>query len=481
MITNIAYDKSDVVQLLRTLDLYENKAQDPFFNRNVLNDFYSGKRHFTFVNVGNLDIKFGEMIRLIEDNYAGKTLRSAHTTDWSQIDNNNTGLLDYNNTVTRNGRYGTLMLHDQTETDNADLTSGDIIYLPGSMTINDKRVQRELFIWNNGKMQPCDIHQSYFLPACYIKEGNEFIHLIKYLKQKNRQLVNLVFNYESDAILDRIDEFVRYIRSFLDIILKTKDEFLIGNFFRRVVKAGTTCEPQFEYKDDKLILNGDVYTADELVNAILLPFKLAAVNDKTEPADFEHSTYPLLHNSLLILFFALNYNFPFFHEGKREVFRAHFHWGAIGMAGYPPNKKGYFKTASKTVKKFHSYLTDKKEAANLFFILIPILPFLFYADRREQNDFMLVSKLCAEVKEVPAGTETEVAQTLTQITTQWIEQYKSGLSAYFLSKFNKNRSILCDGQVFHRILECPDHLKNIEYNRISIVIGALFEYFNTND
>lgn len=474
---NIAYDKPDVLRLLNVLNLYENRAQDPYFNRNVLNDFYCGKKHFTSVNIGNLDVKFGDVIRLIGENYASKALRSGHTTDWYDIDRNNTGLLDYNNTVTANGRYGVLMLHDQTETENTELSSGDTIYLPGSKVVNGERVARELYVFKNGKMEPCDRTQSYFMPACYTREDGQYVHLIKYLKEKNESLPNLQFNYESDAIVSRAEEFEKFLAFFLDIIKSGEDDFLPDNFFRKTVRDGIAGDVVFEYKEGQFLIDGKGYTQEELISLILLPFRFASIDDSAEPAYSAHSVYPLLHNSLLILFIALAYNYPMFHENKREVFRVHFHWGAIGMAGYPPAKKGYFRTASKTVKKFHSYLQQKKEAPNLFFILIPVFPFLFYSDRREGKDLDLLTELFRQLKEVPAGVQPEVVQEIEAITTAWIKENRKELSPYFLSKFKKKRSILFDGGRGDRELESPGYLQELEYRTISIVVGALFAYF----
>ena len=368
------------------------------------------------------------------------------------------------------------MLHDQTETDNADLSSGDTIYLPGSKVVNGKRTQLDLFVYKNGVLTACDPGQSYFLPACYFRKEEKCIHLIKLLKERNGQLSGLSFNYESEAIAERMEFFKQYVSWFLDIIRVTKDEFLIANFFRKVVIDGMASEVNFDYNEGRFVLNGKTYSQEELLSLITLSSRLA----RSEPeAEFICRTtpYPLLHNSLLILFLALCYNFPGWHDKKREVFALHFHWGAIGMAGYPPAKKGYFKTASKTVKKFHSYIKGRPEVKNLFFILMPIFPFLFYADRRDANDFDCLSELFEKIKEVPQVSEVEAQKIIEDITTKWIESSKKDLSAYFLSKFKKKRSILFDGHFFDHTLEAPGTLKDLPYSRISLVVGALFSYF----
>lgn len=467
------------IKILKALNLYNNRKSKPFINDRVLNELKKGIREFEWINLANHEVEIGSVLKLVEFELKGNVPRSGHIGDWRNIQASSTGLLDYNFLVCANNRFGYPLLHDFSTTENNDLSSGDTIYLPGS-EITTTRRKLKLYTYDGFNYTICNRKDSFFVPFTFVEKDGEFISLTKFHQLKNSEL-SLRLKYNADLIIENQEEYIRILRVFLEELIVNNSSFLMKNIISHFVGMDAqVIDCSVSLNNNKILLNNQSFSIDDLIQASLIPYQFAMQNSSmtleqlVESSEY-YKMFPLLSNSFTIMLTSIFESLYF----KDDNIKFHFHWGAIGMAGYPPEKKGYFKTNSKIIRRLLIQLQKlDNHFVSIFFLLIPVLPFIFYS--KEKGDALLIEKLfekCTNLQAIHSGSEAKFIDQIDRTVKYWLAENHADLSTYFLSKFAKNRCIYNSKIHLNKNdFFAPKNMPRINYRLLSLITGSLHKY-----
>jgi hypothetical protein len=196
-------------------------------------------------------------------------------------------------------------------------------------------------------------------------------------------------------------------------------------------------------------VGGDFYPdVDSLVEAALVPVRAAS-----RPESFFAETgglpweVPLASNLLMEALTAiLEVHYPMGGGGPetRTPCNVHLHWGAIGMAGYPPRRKGYFSGQVKHLRKLCRVLVDElPEIDPIYFVLLPASPFMLLPSSAHPDDAESLEALLARVHAETGGllNSHRLGPTIDAAVREWLGGEGERLSSYFLHRFSARRSV----------------------------------------
>jgi hypothetical protein len=366
--------------------------------------------------------------------------RTGHLADWSDIYAGRSSVLDYNLIICGKDRLGSPLLYDFNQTENLGLSSGDTLFLPGSLVTGGVRRGLPLRCWEAGRMRPHDRSTSLFVPYVETDNDGETLPLASLLRRFAAGPSGEA-GFHSDFLLRERER----ASELLTVLVKAAgaDERALTQIFDRVVhRDGRVERAPLRRSGHRYLLDGCTYpSAEDMVEASFLPARVAQAESRLGDVLAEvPETVPLLSVDLVVLLYAVLGS----HRGPGQPalcgsFDAHFQWGALAMAGYPPHRAGYF---SRRVKKCRAlYETAVRElswTAPLLLVMVPAAPFLLWPSSREPRDTELIGDLVSRALKVTArqpGPADGAART-DETAMRWWADKGSQLSPAFRQQLN---------------------------------------------
>ncbi|MFI9273182.1 DUF6025 family protein [Kitasatospora sp. NPDC052896] len=415
--------------------------------RQALARLESGGRQLDWIHLGKCDIAMRDLIAIVRD--SGLTPpRTGHLGDWSDIDAGRSGLLDYNRTICGVLGVGSPLLFDTTSTETTALDAGDTIYLPGSVVDRGVAHQLPLLVHTADGLRSADRTKSWFSPFVMVDADGDRKLLSQYHRERNARL-GLAPDYVSSRMVAGADR----LRTLLDTALlategNSRGKVLLGSLFAGLV--GTDGAP----RDGEVLFDGPGYrvgaellTRQELVERLLLPF--VVIND--EQARQRHldgptpTVVPMLSNLFLTMLMAQLRTHVADPTVAVDGIDAHLHWGAIGMAGFPPRKRGYFEGGEypRRLRPFFDHAAAHAGTAATLFIVAPSVVFTLLPRRSQGTDVELVAQLCGQVRDATKEVTNadRAAEAVQRVVEDWYARHGEELSHFYRSQFNGKRTI----------------------------------------
>ncbi len=402
--------------------------------------------------------------------------RTCHLGDWRAIAECRAGALDFNTAVCGAG-FGHPSIHAFTMTETAD--EGDRVYRPGTIFEGNRPVRLTKLTWDGQRFVERP-DGSFLCPLVLADHGGRRVPLVELHKRRWEAFPFSRFHFEASALLHHEER----LRAGLTVLLEAAAEsgsrrataLVIGKV---VALNGTPLEKPFDWREG--VLSSDeakLGSPEDVAAAAILALK--AVDD---PDRFFSQiaaaplALPILSSSTTMLFAALFQS----KVSRGEPMRGfHFHWGARDMAGYPPDRLGYFMTPSNQQKmlKIARVLSQRCDwFIPLHILLLPASVFMLAPVDRDPADLEAIDGL---LETILSSDHSSAAQ-LASLTQEWFDRVGPHLSAYFKLRFNRGSGIpdISNG-LSPGTPSIPEKLMSIPISTLCMLVGLLHKLIREN-
>ncbi|QQE79735.1 hypothetical protein GI364_04395 [Alicyclobacillus sp. SO9] len=480
------------LKLLESIGLFSGEFGLPKLNTERIEEFATRVRSFDWVHMGKSSLNTGALISVLESDSDLLPPRSGHIGNWSDIAHGRAGMIDYNKAICAEKNLGYALIYSFNQTETDDVVNGDWIYLPGSIVEGSNRQKLPLYTWNGSEFTERDRNRSYFTPFVFTESNNSLESLVTLHWKRMSNLKQFNFKLEASVVWENREIFQEMIkRLIIEAQSASNKERALSDIISHVACLDGQVSRCNIISDGTSYKIGGTYFKDinEVVNAMLIPF-LATV----EPLEFADripylpDEVPVMSNNVVSIISAIfNTHYP-----SGNVIRAtmtqpcnpHFHWGALGMAGYPPLKTGYFseKSSIKSTKKICNTLVNSFMSVDpIYFVLMPASIFTICPTTEHKHDVDLVEDMLKTVlTKTDCHAETDILMNqISSIVSTWIETNQKYLSEYYMNRFSARRSVLNKVTLptFSETVE-PPSFRRLSLRQNSMVVGALIESLN---
>lgn len=466
------------------------------WNQKTFSSMIQRKIGLEWLHLGETDVRVKDLENELKMYNEILAPRSGHIGNWGDISQGRAGLVDYNKVICFEKQIGYPLLYLFNQTEDQLCNQGDSIYLPGSIVESGKPTPLPLFTYDGHSFVPRDRSVSYFTPFVMTNHQGKMQSLISYHFAQFKKISD--FNYVSEAELAFSE--VELLKKSLRILLSEalfnprNQEFLPEIFSHVVTKDGQVSRAEIRMTDNKIFMNGfEFENLDELIEASQWPIKIAAQpSNLAEHIQLAPPAMPLRGAMFTNLWSGLR-NYHIKPEFRQEIcnqspISVHLHWGAVGMAGYPPYKRGYFgnkdkiKAAKWMAKLIVNYIQEIKPC---FFVLMPVAPYFLTSMCQYKDDSKILNELFLKVIDQTrdmTGDPSKMMDTLKPIVKDWMNGSGSQMSSYFKSKFSEKRSVASK-------LDLPsekgftiytESFYELTFRQACILTGLLMEFASTN-
>jgi Family of unknown function (DUF6025) len=413
-----------------------------------------GQRAFDWVHLGKSDLPIGRLIELLQTTPGMAPPRTGHLGDWSDIAAGRSGLLDYNKVICGDLAAGAALLIDTTSVETSTLDDGDRIYLPGSTVTRGRRRLLELFARTADGLSRLERNKTWFLPFTLTRVDGQ-VRLLSDLHRARNARLTLATDHVTARLL--------YDRARLEALLRMtltaaatapRRETMLRWLFASVV--GTDADRRqatLGYHDDhSFALGGERLTLDELIARALLP--ALVMNDPATKEEHLRGRraavqVPVMSNLLVTLLLVLLG--AHLDPRRPDLLRrapvdVHLHWGAVGMAGFPPAKRGYFESGEypRRLRPFFDAAVNGGHGVSpTLFVVAPAVIFSLLPRAGNPGEARLVRELFGRVLDSRARQgHQDRAASVERTVKDWLARVHPHLSAFYLRQFNGVRSLL---------------------------------------
>lgn len=451
--------------------------------RTAMGNLESGKRVLDWIHLGKCDVQLRDLISILQTKAATPPPRTGHLGDWTDISLGRSGLLDYNTTICTELGVGSPLLFDTTSTETAALDSGDTIYQPGSAVRDGKAELLPLYVRDGSGLREAARSESWFSPFV-LTDADGPVELLSDLHRRRNATLGMPLDYVSRRLLAEGDRLRVLMTTALEAAradAKRRDTLTSSLFAGLVGTDGAPREGAVRSTESGYVVGETEVSLDELVELALLPFR--TLNDDEARGrivsgdGFREQVVPMLSNMFLTILMVQ----ARVHAAPGSVpgaFDEHLHWGAIGMAGFPPRKKGYFEGSEypRRTRPFFDHAFATGRASQVLFMVAPAVLFALLPRTSSPADVELVDDLCRTAR-VAAGKDANPfrqAEIIEQTVTDWHEAHGARLSEFYRCQFNGRRSL--SGQA-----EAPadphvvvgEEFLSLTCRQASLIVGAL--------
>jgi hypothetical protein len=441
--------------LLRDLGLFEKIASGPpKLDRAVLEQFERRTRSFDWVHLGTTGLEFDRLLAALRSASWLSPVRSGHIGNWTDIAAGRAGALDYNRVVCRQLGVARPLVYDLNQTEGERPEAGDWIYLPASLVDRGERRRLELYTWNGVEFERRSGEQPLLTPLVMTPVDGEFAPLSSLHRGRMESLQEWRFSFEANVFLAN-EELVRKLLERLVQAARRhpKPDRALGDLFDRgALLDGTVLRSPARFGSGCIRVGDASFgSISELLDAAMLPFSAAARPREFFDAIAEHpQPLPLLSVACVhVLYGLLDTHVARRSSGPRTV-NTHVHWGAVGMAGYPPWAHGYFRKRVRVARDICDVIVGSFEEIDpLLFVLIPVAPLLLWPSDAFPDDLALVEELITSARRATDGAREpqSTAAAMERVASEWWAGTAAGLSSYFADRFRLRRSVWTGGAV----------------------------------
>ena len=479
------------LSLCSDFSLLEGQTQESPLTKQILNSFEQGQSVFGWAHLGTVEVEIENILSAIQRYEELTPLRTGHLGNWQNIFDRRACAIDYNSIIAADLDLAKLCIFDLNMTESDDQEDGDWIYLPGSSVSGTSRRPLPLLGHVGGRLIPLEHSLARYVPFMWTQRpGDGLVPLVRYHKQRAASVDGFDFEYQSEAIVDSHERVRAMLIDAVERICATPgataDRMLGLLFDKSVVLEGKMDRLDLTYRQGIFELeDGTRFEgADHLVDAAFLPMLAAADPDKFwSDLGSAPSRFPMFSGPLIaFLLAALERHFiPSARGAKPMPFSPHVHWGALGMAGYPPYKRGYFAKNVKHSRKIYDLLiTPDSGLPPIYFMLLPSAIFHLYIHNALTQDQPPIERLIDRVHRETDGLRGKsnlIAASIRTIAEEWVSKEGLNVSSYLRAKFANRRSVLNDADLPDpggALIE-PAGFRTLTCLQACMLVGALHE------
>ena len=398
------------MEIIENLELMGRISADiEKLNPQILKEFEGRTRGFEWIHMGETDITVGKLLEFLRNTPGLRVPRGGHIGSWNNIGNGRAGLVDYNKTICVDFKIGFSLLYSFNMTEDDKLEKGDKIYLPGSIVDGHERELLPLFTWDGSNFVERSRGDSYFTPFVMTKIYGKLVPLQKFHRENMKNFSEFNFHTEADIIKERLVLEREMLVFLVQKALKSENvtRSLKELFPYCVELNGKIAKQDILFEHGKFCVGKVSFSSiEEFVEASLLSV-IAATNpdaffSKIDAYPFLIPVRSLTLSNLLCGLYNTHYSTRDVNrEELTKPVNPHFHWGALGMAGYPPYKRGYFSSQEKirASKAICLQLIEKfPQFDPLLFLLLPVAPFTLCPVKEFDTDIPFIEELLVGVE-----------------------------------------------------------------------------------
>jgi hypothetical protein len=481
----------DSLQFASDLGLLEpDVGGQPRLDAVLMEEMASGRQRLAWAHLGQSRLPIATLEARIRGSGHLQVPRTGHLGDWTPVALGQAFALDYNKIICQQESLGFPHIFDLNQTENAARTEGDSIYLPGSVFRDGRMEELDLQTWNGREFGRADRKRSLLCAFATTMYSLRRVTLPQLHAQTMSRLPLTGFKFESQTLLENEAMLRRFVREVWSQDSKTAAAAMFGLCFDKSCSVSGSVA-KIDWRADGSNVQAGEWTFssyDQILEAILRPLRAAA-----DPQSFLED--PRAYDAPMLLcsasFTPLMLATCGTHlrrdaAGERPIetpFRLHLHWGAIGMAGYPPNKRGYFDSNMRYMRKIAPWLSRASEAASpLFFTLLPASIYMLWPRAHDSADGRAVTLLVEEIMERTAGMHHQadlMQSVVVNVAASWLAKHRTVLSPYFQSRFTKSRSIFhSQPDPIESTMARPAGFSELSLAQASMTVGALFSAFS---
>lgn len=466
---------------LDEISLQRRKLSNQISYQYIRQQLGTSEHFFTFLNLGTLEIPIHNTLHGIQNIPSLSVPRTGHLGSWQEIAAGRAGGVNYDKIICKDNRFGYPLIYDLNFTEDSSLKFGDSAYLPGSYISNGTRNELPLYTWNGSAFTKSDRSEPLFSPFVLTPFGDELISLVQF----HRHHFSKIHDYQFRFISNLIEDNKLFVRKLLIALIEeayneANPESSIRELFDYSVSLDGKLGPApIALEDGTFTINGYVFKNPEaLADASLLPI-LVASSGAVELITQFPTSLPLLSSALIVLLLAfLSSDYPNTSISLKDYPGVHLHWGALRMAGFPPEKKGYFaKNINNYRKLFNKITAACPEMSSLFYILFPCSIFLLWPNNTFSADIEYIVELIKKIHIVSDHLiyKPNIAKEIIYACVfEWYQSRHQHLSQYFKNRFSPNVSILNK----EKMLNVSDHIEPTGFRELSwmqacLTVGAL--------
>lgn len=479
----------DSLTLLRELRLLTPVGRAQPLTKRQVASMCNREHAFETVHLGMVDLQVGDLFNAISTRPWLSPPRSGHLGNWEDIARGRSGTIDYNKAVCVEQGLGHALVHMFNQTEDATDERGDWIYLPGSSVTGGERTLLELRTWDGHEFAVRDREHPRSSPLTLTPVDDELVPITEFHWRKMQSFDEFGFRSFAQVLIDNEDVVRRLLLALVTAAHSAaKPEAAFESMFGGAVALdGTHTRGQLRREGAGYRIAETTFASDEhLVDAAIAFMRLA-----TEPTLLTARVgclpghFPVLSNVLsCLLFGVLKTHLAPGAQIEAANLNVHVHWGAVGMAGYPPRKRGYFtqRAAQKSLRSMMRTLVDTvPEVEPLLYVLAPASMFVACPHSAFPEDHEPVDALVRGVISAGEGLEGHAERmrvAVEEVTLDWVRKFGSGLSSYFRQRFASRRSVLHEAELPDGgCTVLPARFAELTTRQTSALTGALFEGF----
>jgi len=481
---------ADSLALLRDLELLTPIGRSQPMTKRRVAEMANREHAFETVHLGMVDLRVGDLFEAISSRPWLSPPRSGHLGNWEDIALGRSGTIDYNRAVCKEQRLGHALVHMFNQTEDLADERGDWIYLPGSVVTQGERTLLELRTWDGNDFALRDRTEPRSSPLTLTPVDGALEPITSFHWRRMQRHEGFNFSSFAQVLIDN-ESVVRDLLLTLVASARrdAKPEAAFETIFGGAVALdGTHARGQLTVACDGYHLGETRFATDEhLVDAAISFMRLATERDLlVQRVQCLPTHFPVLSNVLsCLLFGVLKTHLAPAAEIDTDHLNVHVHWGAVGMAGYPPRKRGYFtqRAAQKSLRRTMGVLVDEVPAIDpLVYVLAPASMFVLCPHSAFEQDHAPLDELVRRV--IAAGGEhhgfaERMRTAVEQVAFDWIAEFGTGLSDYFTQRFTSRRSVLHEAELpdgGETVL--PSGFADLTTRQTSALTGALYEGFS---
>jgi Family of unknown function (DUF6025) len=456
-------------------------------------DFAERRSSFDAIHLGTTDIPVGRLMEVLLDAVPLRPPRTGHLGNWEDISRGRAGPMDFNQTICAR-KLGYPLIYCFNQTEDESLSSGDSIYLPGSIVENGQRYILPLSTWNGRRFERRTRKLPLFVPLVWTEFQDQLLPLTRLHWQRMQTVKQFEFQLEAQLIYDHRDQILPMLVALIDeAILRPNSRRALQDLISHAVSLDGRMKRAFVAQGNSGYWLNETYfpSTEALARAMLQLFEAAI-----EPEQFFDdiakmpAQLPVMSNILVGVFSAIFFShYPGIEIDRptmTQPFNPHFHWGARDMAGFPPRRSGYFmaRASTRSIRQIcDTLLRGFSQIDPVYFLLMPAAIFMLCPPDVFVKDSETLSVLFQRVRKATAHTDpgsTPAVDETDGLVRDWLSEFGSSVSPYFLNRFRPGQGIL---QKVERPLESvasePDGFRDLTLRQSCQLVGSLVEAIRT--